>query len=67
MDSKTFDLSANTGTFTSTTVNVAAVTDAGRAFLARHLGTGCVGFEIPKSNFWEVVSAARVEGVTIGG
>ena len=49
-DATTADLTLTYGSFEATEVEVAATSDAGREFLARHIGAGAVSFTMPRSS-----------------
>lgn len=42
---------------------VEAVSDAGKAFFAKHLGEGAVGCRVPAAGFAEMVGAAIEQGL----
>lgn len=57
------DLLVSFGSFADTTFTVNAVTDAGRAFLARHFGASCESATMPKSSGEAFERAMAREGV----
>jgi len=56
------DLTVDFGDFAATTVTFAAVTDAGREFLAAQFGRGAVSVAIPKSRAPEFAAFAATCG-----
>ena len=58
------DLTCDFGSFSSTSFTVRPLTDAGRAFMARHFGAGAVEATLPKSAGQAVEAAMASEGVT---
>ena len=59
------DLTANLGTFSSTSATVSFNTPAGRAFFANHFGAGAVSVELPKSGCLEMIEVAEREGLKV--
>lgn len=58
-----FDLQIRVGSFDSTSAQVAAVSEAGRRFLADVFGAGAVGCEMPQSQVGRFVDFAAERGV----
>ena len=56
------DLLVDLGSFSSTSFTVSPLTDAGRAFMARHFGTGCTSATMPKSSGQSLEKAMAEEG-----
>lgn len=59
------DLSFSFGSFSSTTAQVAATSEAGKSFLASLFGAGAVSVELPKSRADDFARFAEQKGLAV--
>lgn len=59
------DLSFDFGSFSKTTITVAAVSEKGRAFLASVFGAGAASVELPKSKGEDFARFAGQKGLAV--